>query len=124
MHDMQLLIKFIAILIIIQTCIFLLRADLMREVIRFFSRGNRIYLAAAIRIVVAVLLFLGATQCHRMWVIIAIGSILLISGIAIFTLNAATSKKILTWFQHRTDLFLRLLAAIGLVVGGLLLYAA
>jgi len=124
MHDMQLLIKFIGVLIIVQACIFILRIDLLRELLKFVARGNRIYLIAAIRIVVAVLLFVGATQCHRQWIIIAIGIILLLSGIAIFTLNAATFKKILTWYQQRTDLFLRLLAAIGIAVGSLIVYAA
>jgi uncharacterized protein YjeT (DUF2065 family) len=124
MLNMLLLIKFIGVLIIVQAFIFILRADLLRGLIRFFSRGNRIYLAATLRIVLAVLLFIGATQCRRMWIIVALGIILLLSGIAIFTLNAATSKKILTWFQQRTDLFLRLLAAIGIVFGSLIVYAA
>jgi uncharacterized protein YjeT (DUF2065 family) len=124
MLNMLLLIKFIGVLIIVQAFIFILRADLLRGLIRFFSRGNRIYLAATLRIVLAVLFFIGATQCRRMWIIVALGIILLLSGIAIFTLNAATSKKILTWFQQRTDLFLRLLAAIGIVFGSLIVYAA
>ena len=124
MLNMLLLIKIIGVLIIVQACIFILRADLLRELLKFVSRGNRIYLIAAVRIVVAVLLFVGATQCRRMWIIFALGIIFLLSGIAIFTLNAATFKKIITWYQQRTDLFLRLLAAIGVVVGSLIVYAA
>ncbi|MDO8303454.1 MAG: hypothetical protein Q7T18_09450 [Sedimentisphaerales bacterium] len=121
---MQLIIKFIGVAIIVQTCVFLLRIDLLRELLKFFARGNRIYFIAAIRIAVAVLLLIGATQCRRMWIIVAIGIVLLLSGIAIFTLNSATFKKILTWYQQRADLFLRLLAVIGIVFGSLIVYAA
>jgi uncharacterized protein YjeT (DUF2065 family) len=124
MLNMQLAIKFIGVLIIVQACIFILRIDLLRELLKFFARGNRIYLVAAIRIVLAVLLFIGATQCRRMWIIVALGIILLLSGIAIFTLNAATFKKIFSWYQRRTDLFLRLLVTIGIVIGSLIVYAA
>jgi hypothetical protein len=124
MHSMLLLIKLIGVLIIVQACIFVLRIDLLRDLLKFFARGNRIYLIAAIRIATAVLLFVGATQCRRMWIIVAIGIILLLSGIAIFTLNAATFKKIIAWYQRRTDLFLRLLVTIGIVVGSLIVYAA
>jgi hypothetical protein len=124
MVNMQLLIKFIGILIIVQACIFILRIDLLRALLRFFSHGNRIYLIAAVRIILAVLLFISATQCSRLWIIVALGIILLLSGIAIFTLNAATFKKILAWYQRRTDLFLRLIVAIGIVIGSLIIYAA
>ena len=126
MLNMQLLIKFIGVLLIVQACILILRIDLLRGLLRFFSSGNRIYLIAAARIVVAVLLIFGAGahQGSRMWIILAIGIIFLLSGIAIFTLNAATFKKILTWYQQRTDLFLRLLAVIGIVIGSLIVYAA
>jgi uncharacterized protein YjeT (DUF2065 family) len=121
---MLLLIKFIGVLIIVQACIFILRIDLLRQLLKFVTRGNRIYLIAALRIIVAVLLFVGATQCRRQWIIISIGIILLLSGIAIFSIKPATFNKLLAWYHRQTDLFLRLLAVIGIVFGGLIVYAA
>ena len=88
-NNMLLTIKLIGVLIIVQACIFILRIDLLRELLKFVTRGNRIYLIAALRIIVAVLLFVGATQCRRQWIIVAIGIILLLSGIAIFSIKPA-----------------------------------
>lgn len=124
MLNMLLLIKLIGVLIIVQACIFILRIDLLRQLLKFVTRGNRIYLIAALRIIVAVLLFVGATQCRRQWIIISIGIILLLSGIAIFSIKPAAFNKLVAWYQRRTDLFLRLLAVIGIVFGGLIVYAA
>jgi uncharacterized protein YjeT (DUF2065 family) len=121
---MQFLIKIIGIIIIVQVCVFLLRIDLLRGLMRFLSRGSRLYIIAVIRIALAVLLFIGATQCRRLWIIIAIGVILLLSGLSIFTIKPATLKKLLTWYQQRSDLFLRLLVAIGLIFGIAIIYAA
>ena len=121
---MQFIIKLIGIIIVVQICVFLLRIDLLRALLKFFSRGNRLYIIAAVRIAVAIILLIGATQCHHKWIIIAVAVILLLSGITIFTLKPATFNKLLSWYQRRTDLFLRLLVAIGLVFGIAIIYAA
>jgi uncharacterized protein YjeT (DUF2065 family) len=121
---MRFAIQLIGIVIIVQICVFLLRIDLLREMLKFFSRGSRLYITAVVRIAIAIILFIGATQCRRFWIIIALAAILLLSGITIFTLKPATFKKLLTWYLARSDLFLRLTAAIGLIFGIVIIYAA
>jgi uncharacterized protein YjeT (DUF2065 family) len=121
---MQLAIKFIGVIIIVLAFAFMLRADLLRELIRFISRGSRVYIIGAVRIAFAVILFIGATQCRRQWIIITIGIVFLLSGITIVTLKPTTLRKLFTWYQQRSDLFLRLLAVVGIVIGGLIVYAA
>jgi len=121
---MRIVIQFIGVAIIVQVCVFLLRIDLLRELVRFLSRGSRLYIVGVLRIALAIILFVGATQCIHKWIIIAIAIILLLSGIVIFTFNPATFKKLLAWYQRRSDLSLRLMAAAGIVLGGLIIYAA
>jgi uncharacterized protein YjeT (DUF2065 family) len=121
---MRFAIQLIGIVIIVQVCIFLFRIDLLRGLIRFISRGSRLYIIAAVRLALAVVFFIGATQCVHKWMIIAIAVILLLSGLIIFTLKPAAFKKLLAWYQNRSDLSLRLMAAIGIIFGALIIYAA
>ena len=121
---MRIVIQFIGVALIVQACIVLFRIDFLRGLIRFLSWGSRLYIIAAIRTALAVVFFIGATQCVHKWIIIAIAIILLLSGITLFTFKPATFKRLLDWYQRRSDLSLRLMAAAGIVLGGLIIYAA
>ena len=121
---MQTLIKFIGLVVVTQGFLYVLRPQLLKSVLNFFAQGNRIYLAAAIRIALAVLFFIGATHCRIGWLIIAIGVATLISGIMMLTLTTNQFKKILNWFQRQSFLFIRLLAVLAIVFGAIIVYAA
>jgi uncharacterized protein YjeT (DUF2065 family) len=97
---------------------------MLRALIRFISRGSRLYIIAVLRLALAVVFFIGATQCLHKWIIIAIAIVLLLSGLSVFTLKPAAFKKLLAWYQRCSDLSLRLLVAVGLIFGALIIYAA
>jgi len=121
---MQMLIRIIGILIILVGVVFLLRAELFREVLNFFKGGKRVYIAGVLRMVLAVLFLVGATQCRIPKGIIVIGVLVLLSSFMIFTLKLDKLKAMIEWWQKRSSIILRIIALIAVAFGALIVYFA
>jgi len=121
---MQLIVKIIGILIVIEGVLFVLKPTLMQKVIVFFLAGRRLYVPAVLRIVLAVILLVAASQCQITLVIIVLGILLLVSGIAAFSIGLDRQKAMLNWWQQKSSTFLRLVAVIALLLGAVVIYSA
>ena len=117
-------IKFIGIFIVAMGLVYLIRPDVPKTMMRFFSRGIRLYFAAILRFVLAIIFFLGARECDLTWVIVVLGSIIMLSGLLIFILGLQKSKEIINWFEGQPMFVQRILAVIVLAVGLIIVYAA
>jgi uncharacterized protein YjeT (DUF2065 family) len=121
---MQILIKIIGILIILEGILFLLKPEFLKKILEFISRGKRVYIAAGIRIVLGIVFLLAASHCRIIWVIIVLGLLLLISGIVMLTMKLDRLKTMINWWLAKSEVFLRIMAVVVAAVGIVILYSA
>ncbi len=121
---MDTVVKIIGIVINSIATVYLLKPQFMKQIMEFFKQGKRIYFAALLRLVLAVVFLLAARECDITWVIVLLGILFLISALLIFILGAEKVKSILDWYLKQSLLVLRLFALIALAVGAIIIYAA
>ena len=117
-------IKIIGASFILISIGYVIRPEIMRTLIEFFKKENRLYLSASIRIVLAVVFFIAANQCHIPAVIITFGILFLIGALLILVLGPTRLRPMLEWWQSQSTWALRFLALVSLIVGALVIYAA
>jgi uncharacterized protein YjeT (DUF2065 family) len=121
---MQLAIQIIGVLIIVEGILFVLKPAVCRKLIAFFSRGRRLYLVGTLRTILAIIFLIASSKCNIPLVIIALGILFLISGIAVFTMRLERQKAILNRWEQKSPTVLRLAAIIALLIGATVVYAA
>ena len=121
---MQILIKTIGTVIVCLGLVYLIRPKTLRAIMRFFSVGKRLHLAALVRFALAIVFFLGARECDMRWVIVLFGLIFMLSGLLIFMLGLEKSKAIISWYQEQPIVIFRVVAIMVLSVGLIIVYAA
>jgi uncharacterized protein YjeT (DUF2065 family) len=121
---MEVVVKIIGIVIVALAIVYLLKPDVMKYVMEFFTKGKRIYLAGLIRLVLAVVFLLAARECDITWMIILFGILFLVSGLLIFVLGPERIKSIADWFQRQSIFVLRLLALAAFIIGAIIIYSA
>jgi len=122
--DMDIVVKIIGIVIIIAAIVYLLKPGVAKRLLEFFKQGKRMYFAGLIRLALAVVFLLSATQCSKPKVIAAFGILFLISGLLVFTLGLEKLKSIIDWWQEQSVLLLRVIAVITLAIGAVIIYSA
>lgn len=121
---MDVVIASIGIVFIVVAAVELLKPEILKRVMSFFVHGRRLYFVGVLRFALAITFLLGARECDVPRVIFAFAILFLISGMMIFTMRMEKSKAILKWYQKQPLLFLRIIAAVFLVVGAIITYCA
>jgi uncharacterized protein YjeT (DUF2065 family) len=117
-------IKSIGMLISLMGIVYLLRPDIIRKLMRFFKKGNRIYLAGILRLALAVVFLVAARECRYPWIIFVSGVIFLAGGLLIFLLGPEKIRKMLDWYQEQPTLIFRVIALIVLAFGVIIILSA
>ncbi len=120
---MNIIIKIIGLIFCLISILYLVKPAFMRKVLRFFSKGSTIYIGGIVRLILAILFFLGAMESNIPWLIITFGVLFLIGSLLIFVLGPKL-KPVLDWYINLTDLPLRLLSLLIFLVGALIIYGA
>ena len=118
------LVKLMGIVIVIFGTMYFVKPSMMKTVINFWIKDNRVYMGAVLSIVIGIIFFLAASRCTLPWFVVIVGLLSLIKGFLIFVLGP---KKIITLTNKITKTSLknlRTLAAIALVIGIFLIYSA
>ncbi len=118
------IIKAIGIIFILVSVTFFLKPAYLKNVMRFFKKDQRLYLAGVIRIVIAVILLLGAGRCHMSRMIAALGILFLISGLLVFIIKPAKFKSVMEWTLKQPVWIIRTFAGFILFLGLLIIYSA
>jgi uncharacterized protein YjeT (DUF2065 family) len=121
---MNVIVKIIGIAIVALAIVYLLKPDVMKNLMEFFTEGKRIYFAGLIRLVLAVVLLLAARECDYTSVIIFLGILFLVSGLLIFVLGPERVKSIVDWYQNQSLFVSRLFALVVFAIGVLIIYSA
>jgi hypothetical protein len=117
-------IQIIGIVIAAIGIVFILKPSVLKQLFEFFKKGNRIYVAAPIRLALAVVFFVGANQCRQSWVIIVIGILFLLSAILVLLLGPKKLRPMIEWFQGQSEILQRVVALIALAVGVVIIISA
>ena len=120
---MHIAIKSLGILITLVGVAYLLRPGLLKMLMNFFKKSNRIYLPGLLRLALAVVFFLGARECRYPWIIFASGIIFLTGGLLIFTLGPKRIRWMLDWYEEQPMLVFRVIALIVIVFGAIIIFS-
>jgi uncharacterized protein YjeT (DUF2065 family) len=116
--------KIVAILIVIDGIVILLRPDLSKKYCQLFCQGAAIYLDALIKALVGAAFLFGASdKCNHQWVIITFG-ILAFAGAVFIVIMPQKARVIAGWFAAKSNTTLRLFSLIYLLIGALLVYSS
>jgi pantothenate kinase len=121
---MSIVVSIIGWLIVAEGGLFLLRPELLGPIVRFFNRTLWMYALSILRIAVAVVFLLGAVQCRIRGVIVGLGILLLITGVAGLITKHQMYDAILQWWQERNLTTVRLVAAVVMLTGAVIVYCA
>lgn len=121
---MSTIIQIIGIVIVAIGIVYVLKPSVMKRLFEFFKKGNRLYVAAPIRLGLAIVFLVGAGECKQFWVIFVLGILLLISGILVILLGPRKLVPILEWFQGQSEILQRVIALIVLAVGVIIIISA
>ncbi|MBM3250450.1 MAG: hypothetical protein FJZ09_06420 [Candidatus Omnitrophica bacterium] len=94
----------------------------MRELVAFWSAGDRIYLAGLLRVLIGTVL-LSVRGCRWPLLVNPVGLLIMIGGTFIFVVGSHRIKLWLSWWEKRPELVIRLLGLFTLSLGSLLYYA-
>jgi len=120
----MLLVKLVGMILVAIGIVFVLSPKRMRQWMVFCEKGLMPYLMGSLRILVGILFLFAAPQSRVVWVIITVGVLALLGGIAIFILGLERIKSILRWSEGRSLPVLRLIALFAIAIGVLILYSA
>ncbi len=121
---MDIVIRIIGIVFVFMTIVYFFKPDIMKRLMEFFKQGRRMYFAALIRFVLAIVFLLAAHKCSKFWVIFAFGILFIISGLLIFILGLEKVKSYINWWQKQPLVLLRVMAVVGLALGAIIIYSA
>lgn len=116
-------VSIIGVLIIIDSILIMLRPDMYRKAMSFFISGKMIYLAGMIKSTLGVVFLIFARGCIHPWVVIAFGLLSLTGGISCFAIDIEKLKRFVAWWQGRSDLWLRFIGIVALIIGVVLTWA-
>ncbi|HUW19319.1 MAG TPA: hypothetical protein VMW16_08460 [Sedimentisphaerales bacterium] len=114
---MDLVVKIIGIVIVLIAIAYFLKPGVIKWLMEFFKKGNRIYFAGLIRFAMAIVFFVAAGECKNFWVILTFGILFLISGLLIFVMGPGRLRPIFEWAQNQSAFVLRMLALVAFAVG-------
>ncbi|MDD5155064.1 MAG: DUF2065 family protein [Candidatus Omnitrophica bacterium] len=95
----------------------------MRKMVAFWRKNNRIYLGGLIRMIFGAIFLLSAPRARLSTVMTLAGLFSLIAGLLIFILKPEKIKMMLERWDKRPDSVLRLMGAVVFAFGALIIYS-
>lgn len=80
---MNMLVRIIAAAITIEGVFFLLKPDLIKQVLKFWKQGTKLYFGALGALIIGILFILNAKTCAIPIIVLFFGGISLIKGVAL-----------------------------------------
>ncbi len=121
---MDLFIKIMGGLIIIEGIVLLIKPVVYPKLVSFFTKGKLMYVALALKAAIGVVFLISALSCKMPRIIITFGLLILFGSLWMFTVKQEKLKRFLSWLQQRSPTFFRVMGLVLLVLGGILIYAA
>lgn len=117
------LIKLFGLLMVAMGAIYLVKPAVMKNVMKFWTKGKRLYLGGFLSFLLGIIFLFSAARCALPWYVVIIGIIALVKGVLSFVLGKKKVTQIVDKWTHSPVSTLRVLAIIVIVLGALLVYA-
>lgn len=121
---MAILINILGIFITVMSIIILINPKIVKKMLVFWRKGRNVYIGAAIRIIVSLILLSYAPQARVPLLITGLGTLVFLSGLAIFLLGTEKSRAVLDWVDKKPVSTFRLIVLAMLVFGALVIVAS
>ncbi len=121
---MEYVLRIIGIGIIVIGTVFTLLPQLMPRAMEFVRVGKRVYGIAVLRIVLGGLLIWCSQVAMTPWVPLAIGGLMVLSGIVIFGIGPERAHRFMGWVEARPELMRRTMTLVVAMLGAALILAA
>lgn len=119
---MLIVVKSIAILMMACGTVYLVKPEIMRQVMRIIRKEHWLYIGTVVNLLVAIIFFLAAGKAAWPWFMILLGTIALIKGSLIFVLGPQKIVIKLEKLAEKKDKDLRIMALISLIIGVIIIY--
>ena len=117
-------IKIIGAIIAIQGAILLAYPQWFKGILTFFLRGRLLYIPAALKAAIGVFFLIAARECEWTRIVIVLGLLFCMSGVAAFVMKLEKLKAMLQWWKGRSLTTVRILVIANIAIGGLIIFAA
>jgi hypothetical protein len=121
--NMNIIIKILGVLFILLGVGFIIKPQVIQRLFKFIRKGKRIYMAALLRLVLAVVFLLGAGACRIEWIVAVVGIIFLLSGLLIFIISPEKIRQVLEWLENKPAILFRFLSLVVIAVGAVVIFA-
>jgi len=114
----------IGALFVLEGVVFLVKPQICRKVLEFFVQDKLLYVPGAVRVFFGVIFLIYGRSCSIPAIIIVFGIVLLVLGVAGFTIGLERQKAIVNWGQQKSATVLRLMAIVVILLGAIVVYSA
>ncbi len=118
------LVKLLGIFIVGFGVAYFIKPGIIKQYMAFWKSKKRLYLGAALALLIGIIFLLAASQCKWQGFIVVFGILSIIKGIWLFVISQNKAISILDWWAKRPVGFLRGHAVLAIIIGILLIYAA
>ena len=121
---MVVLVKIFGALVVFMGLVALVSQGLLRRWLLFWQDDAKLRLAVLLRLAMGAVLFTASPQCQLPGVILILGVIIFISGVAGMILGPKRVRSMVKWFSDLPRAAQQGWALVAVAVGGLILYAS
>ena len=121
---MVIFVKLLGIIIVAFGVAYLVNPNIMKPYMAFWKKGKRLYMGAALSLLIGIIFLLAASQTRIGWFIALFGILALAKGIWLLVTPAEKLISMLEWWAKRPVAFLRVHALFAIAIGALLIYCA
>ena len=116
-------VKFLGIFIVGFGVAFFINPSIIKRYMAFWMSKKRLYLGAALALLIGIIFLLAAPQCRWRGFIVVFGILSLIKGICLFAFSQEKLIACMDWWAKRPIAFLRGYAVFAITLGVLLIYS-
>lgn len=117
------IIKALGVIMAVVGVLFSAIPQKVRKFLPFFKITKRIRIVGIIRLAIAVIFLLAASQCRWSVVVAVLGIITLISGVLALMLKVKHIKTFIDWIEGRNEMFIRIMGGVVVLIGLLIVFA-
>ena len=121
---MVIIIKLLGMAVSVLGVIFATNSDAVKKYILFWKDDKKIKMGGVIAIALGILFLMAASSCSVTWLINLFGIWSIVKGVLLLTLKKKKLNSYLEWWLERPVKITRLLGAVALIFGILLIYSA
>ena len=116
-------VKFLGIFIVGFGVAYFVNPSIIKQYMDFWKTRKRLYLGAALCLLIGIIFLLAAPQCRWRGFIVVFGILSLIKAVCLFVFGQEKLVSFMDWWAKRPIMFLRVYALFAIALGVLLVYS-